>query len=53
MKYIKTFESHRKEEKVNEDLVSALSKLVGNLFKKTKEFINKTKGGNPDWHRQT
>jgi hypothetical protein len=48
MKYIKTFESHRtykKSEPVNEELFGAIGKLFGNMFKKAKERINKTKGG--------
>ena len=48
MKYIKTFESHRTyktSEPVNEELFGAIGKLFGNMFKKAKERINKTKGG--------
>ena len=48
MKYIKTFESHRtykKSEPLNEELFGAIGKLFGNMFKKVKERINKTKGG--------
>jgi hypothetical protein len=51
MKYIKTFESHRNsksvetEKPVNEEFLGALGKMIGNLFKKAKERINKTKGG--------
>ena len=50
MKYIKTFESHRNsksvetEKPVNEEFfLGALGKMIGNLFKKAKERINKTK----------
>lgn len=45
MKYIKTFESHRssKDEKINE--IFGLNKLIGNLFKKAKAYLNKIKGG--------
>lgn len=48
MKYIKTFESYRNSksnEPVNEEFLGALGKMIGNLFKKAKERINKTKGG--------
>lgn len=48
MKYIKTFESHRTSkntETVNEEFLGAIGKLFGNMFKKVKERINKTKGG--------
>ena len=45
MKYIKTFESHRHTEPVNEEFLGALGKLIGNLFNKAKQIINKTKGG--------
>ena len=51
MKYIKTFESHRNskiietDKPVNEEFLGALGKMIGNLFKKAKERINKTKGG--------
>ena len=50
MKYIKTFESHRSSKNdslqpVNEEIFGAIGKLLGNLFKKAKERINKTKGG--------
>ena len=51
MKYIKTFESHRNsksvetDKPVNEEFFGALGKMIGNLFKKAKERINKTKGG--------
>jgi len=51
MKYIKTFESHRNSKSVetykpvNEEFLGALGKMIGNLFKKAKERINKTKGG--------
>ena len=46
MKYIKTFESHRslKYETINEEFFG-LNKLIGNLFKKAKAYINKIKGG--------
>lgn len=46
MKYIKTFESHRllKYETINEELFG-INKLIGNLFKKAKAYINKIKGG--------
>lgn len=49
MKYIKTFESHRTSktsEPVNEEFLGAIGKFFGNMFKKAKERINKTKGGN-------
>lgn len=49
MKYIKTFESHRSSkntETVNEEFLGAIGKFFGNMFKKAKERINKTKGGN-------
>lgn len=49
MKYIKTFESHRgskNTETVNEEFLGAIGKFFGNMFKKAKERINKTKGGN-------
>ena len=49
MKYIKTFESHRTSkntETVNEEFLGAIGKFFGNMFKKAKERINKTKGGN-------
>jgi hypothetical protein len=48
MKYIKTFESHRTSkntETVNEEFLGAIGKFFGNMFKKAKERINKTKGG--------
>ena len=51
MKYIKTFESHRNskivktDKPINEEFLGALGKMIGNLFKKAKERINKTKGG--------
>lgn len=48
MKYIKTFESHRSSkntETVNEEFLGAIGKFFGNMFKKAKERINKTKGG--------
>jgi hypothetical protein len=48
MKYIKTFESHRgskNTETVNEEFLGAIGKFFGNMFKKAKERINKTKGG--------
>lgn len=51
MKYIKTFESHRSskitktDKPINEEFFKALGKMIGNLFKKAKERINKTKGG--------
>ena len=49
MKYIKTFESHRTSkntETVNEEFLGAIGKFFSNVFKKVKERINKTKGGN-------
>jgi hypothetical protein len=44
MRYLKTYESYKnsKVEPVNEEF---LGKLFGNLFKKMKDTINKTKGG--------
>jgi hypothetical protein len=33
------------EEPLNEEIFGAIGKMLGNLFKKTKERINKTKGG--------
>ena len=51
MKYIKTFESHRSskitktDKPINEEFFGALGRMIGNLFKKAKERINKTKGG--------
>lgn len=48
MKYLKSFESHRTSETnepINEELFGAIGRLFGNLFKKAKERINKTKGG--------
>lgn len=47
-KYIKTFESFRNSkntEPVNEELLGAIGKAVGAIFKKGKELINKAKGG--------
>jgi hypothetical protein len=49
MKYIKTFESHRASkntETVNEEFLGAIGKFFSNVFKKVKERINKTRGGN-------
>ena len=47
-KYIKTFGSFRgskNTEPVNEELLGAIGKAVGAIFKKGKELINKAKGG--------
>ena len=47
-KYIKNFESFKnskKEEPVNEELLGAIGRAIGGLFKKGKELINKAKGG--------
>jgi len=47
-KYIKTFEtfkSSKNTEPVNEELLGAIGKAVGAIFKKGKELINKAKGG--------
>ena len=47
-KYIKTFESFRNSkntEPVNEELLGAIGRAVGAIFKKGKELINKAKGG--------
>lgn len=44
MKYIKTYESFGDTELVNEEILG-LGKFLGNLFKKAKERLNKTKGG--------
>lgn len=41
MKHLRTYETYS----VNEELFGAMSKLIGNLFKKAKERIRKTKGG--------
>lgn len=41
MRYLKTYETYS----VNEELFGAMGKLIGNLFKKAKERIRKTKGG--------
>jgi hypothetical protein len=51
MKYIKTYESYRSsvnssDEPVNEEIFGAIGKFFSNMFKKAKERINKTKGGN-------
>lgn len=51
MKYVRTFESFRenktnKVEPVNEEILGLLKNMFGGLFKKAKELINKTKGGN-------
>lgn len=50
MKYIKTFESYRsngndKNDTINEEFLGALGKMIGNMFTKAKQRINKTKGG--------
>lgn len=50
MKYLRTYESYRSnnlknEEPVNEEIFGAIGKLLGGIFKKAKERINKTKGG--------
>lgn len=50
MKYVRTFESFRnnnnsKVETVNEEILGAIGKFFSNMFKKAKEMINKTKGG--------
>ena len=47
-KYIKNFESFKNsklEEPVNEEILGAIGKAIGGLFKKGKELINKAKGG--------
>ena len=44
--YIKTFESFRNEEPVNEEFLGAIGKWLGNMFKKAQENIRKTEGGN-------
>jgi len=47
MKYVKTFESFRDNRKVvNEEFLGAIGKFFGNMFKKLKQSIDKTKGGN-------
>ena len=43
MKYIKNFESHKGS--INEEFLGSLGKLIGNLFNKASQVINKTKGG--------
>ena len=47
MKYIKNFESYRhsNDEVVNEEIFGFIGKLIGNLYKKVTQMINKTKGG--------
>jgi hypothetical protein len=47
-KYISNYDSFKKyknDDVVNEEIFGAIKKLVGGLIKKTKERINKTKGG--------
>lgn len=47
-KYIKNFESFKNsktEEPVNEEILGAIGRAIGGLFKKGKELINKAKGG--------
>lgn len=41
MKYLKTYESYS----INEGIFGSIGKIFGNIFKKVKENINKTKGG--------
>jgi len=43
MSLIRKYDSF--EEPLNEEIFGAIGKMLGNLFKKTKERINKTKGG--------
>jgi hypothetical protein len=45
MKFIKTYESFKSHKKVNSINEEFLGGLFGNLFKKLKDTINKTKGG--------
>jgi hypothetical protein len=47
-KYIKNFESFKNsktEEPINEEILGAIGRAIGGLFKKGKELINKAKGG--------
>lgn len=45
MKHLRNFESHRKSEKINEEIFGAIGKLLGGFFRKMGENIRKTKGG--------
>jgi hypothetical protein len=47
MKYVRTFESFKnnKNEPVNEEFLGKIGKWLGNMFKKAKENIRKTDGG--------